>query len=168
MKTRQVRRDEAESADGDDALARDPSLEPVIRLLVDAAPAAGIDLVPRWREILTEERRRRIAGVDSVRRRLRFTAFVRYAAVLAVGVGVGGAAAAFLGDRGERDSGGGRVVGTVEPPHYSPAQRNLMFAMIESTSPLGGDVLGRASRELGRCVACHDAGLRSKLERRGP
>ena len=166
MNRRRIRQGDRDFLDGDDELARDPSLAPAIRLLVDAAPAEGFDLVPRWRQILLEERRRTNDGAASVRRRLRFAAIVRYAAVLAAGVGVGGAAGAFLGDRSERDSAG--FVGTVEPAHYSPAQRSLMFAMIESNPPLRGDALAQASRVLGGCVACHDAGLRAKLEGRRP
>jgi hypothetical protein len=46
--------------------------------------------------------------------------------------------------------------------HYSANERNLMFALLNSTTP-SPELIEQASTELANCVACHDGGLRAKL-----
>lgn len=148
---------------GMDDFASDPALAPAVRLLREGAPVNGIDFVPRWREWLANEASRTVQPVAKWRcRALDWRPILRYAAVLACGIGIGGIALSAVAG-GQGHSHGAWTVLSDNGPHYTDSQRNLMFAMLDAAVPPNRQTVERASMELGNCVACHDGGLRAKL-----
>lgn len=161
MSNPQRRHDDHGPVMDQDEFALDQELAPVVQLLIDGAPANGVDFVPRWEKILADERKATIVE-DSRSRRRSWASVLRYAAVLACGIGVGGVVSALVANGPGSNGRTGLVAG--EKSHYTANQRNLMFALLDATARPSDPMFANASRELAQCIVCHDAGLKSKLE----
>lgn len=146
----------------EDEFRLDPSLAPALALLSEGAPANGIDLVPSWRRILANENPRPSSLAKRQFRTWDWRPMLRYAGVMACGIGIGGIAIATFAGGGDRSNRSWTVLSD-GGQHYSDNQRHLMFALLDSAVTSSPEMIEQASTELANCVACHDGGLRAKL-----
>ncbi|MBX9654987.1 hypothetical protein K2Y11_15350 [bacterium] len=143
-----------------------------VRLLRRGTPENGINLVPRWEEIIAAEQAmvastpvNQAAGGSSSRSFLpgiRFFGWLQVAAIFVIGIGMGSVATGWMGAQGSSPAGPVFVMGDHER-HYTEEQRNSMFTVLAATTPPPRDVVLKASRDLAACVTCHDSGMKDRL-----
>jgi len=140
-----------------------------VQLLRRGTPENGINLVPRWQEIIAAEQAsaplNQAANTPSPRPFLpgiRLFGWMQIAAIFVIGIGMGSVATGWMGAHGSSPSGPAFVLGDHQR-HYTDEQRDTMFMVLAATTPPPKDVVLKASRDLAACVTCHDSGVKDRL-----